>query len=502
MVIRNNWFDEVGAKDNYATQGDCQELEFTHGIEVEYFLVDRAGKKLSHAEFGEIYNSILSETLIYALEKSIPKFYAEKVSSIKIGPSKSSTYDALYINYKTRGKTVKAELISVDRNVVEWPLVELATPPCESLYELGWWSSIVLALANARLNSMGNKNHIMAFGVNPYEKVEDITQSDSFPTCGEHHHIKLIEQKTMGLDERAFFTNFYHLVRFFTAYLILLSACSPFASGGLWGRYRSNDPKLPFPRCVRSIRVLYNKKHLCNFQDGEFMPYLEMGWLDRNYFVQEFKRQSNSFRNDTHFLDIDPYSKENGTTEIRFFDSQPSTARRVGIAGLIQMFAKKAKKLQVRDEENALEILKENNGNLQALKKMACEGGNWFRPSIDSIFGKTNNMGKLKRSGIEKNILSNLVVEMLNFVRAEINEGNLIYSHFLDPIRYSIYGLDGNGISPAQYWLFVYVNQGQDMFRVVNRVLESSKKATNMWYDPIVNEPVMPSQLTDAGGNR
>lgn len=498
MANRNNWFDEVGASDRYASQGDCQELEFTHGIEVEYFLVDREGKKLSHADFGGVYNSILSESLIKVLEKSVPAFYAEKVSSIKIGPSKSSTYDALYITYRARDSDIKTELISVDRNVVEWPLVELATPPCESLYELGWWSSTLLALVSERLNKLGNKNHTMAFGVNPYDKVEDITQSDSFPTCGEHHHIKLIEQKTMGLDERVFFTNFYHLIRFFTAYLILLSACSPFASGKLWGRYRPNDSEMPFPRCVRSIRVLYNRKHLCNFQDGEYMPYLGMGWLDRGYFIEEFKRQSNSYRTDTHFLDIDPYSKKTGTTEIRFFDSQPSIARRVGLAALIQMLAKKAKKLLLKDEKRVLELLKETNPNLQALKKMACEGGNWFRPSRDSVFGKRNDVFKLKRSQIEKNIFSDLVLEMLYFIRSEIDESNLIYSHFLDPIRHSIYGLDGNGISPAQYWLLIYVNQGQDMLRVVNRILESSKKGSNMWYDPIVDEPVMLNQLVDA----
>ncbi|UCG68216.1 MAG: hypothetical protein JSV09_10360, partial [Thermoplasmata archaeon] len=204
MASRKNWFDEVGSKDLYATKGDCQELEFTHGIEVEYFLVDMEGKKLSYADFGEVYNSMLSDWLIYALENSIPNFYIDKTSSIKIGPSKSSTNDALYINHKVRGKMVRTELISIDRNVVEWPLVELATPPCESLYELGWWSSTIFALINERLNKLGNRHHLMAFGVNPYEKVEDITQSESFPTCGEHHHIKLIEQENMDFNERAF----------------------------------------------------------------------------------------------------------------------------------------------------------------------------------------------------------------------------------------------------------------------------------------------------------
>jgi hypothetical protein len=491
MPGRDYWFDEVGAKDRYTSQGDCQELEFTHGIEVEYFLVDKFGKKLSHAEFGEVYSIILNEWLRDALEINIPRFYDVKTSSLEIAPSGKSTYDSLFINYRVRGKNVRVELISVDRNVVEWPLVELATPPCESLYELGWWSSILLTLINMRLNKEGYKNHIMPFGVNPYEKLESITQTDSFPTCGEHHHIKLIEPYTMGLDERAFFTNFYHLVRFFTAYLILFSANSPFTSGGLWGRYRKEDPEMPFPRCVRSIRVLYNRKHLCNFQEGEYMPYLEKGWVDKKYFVEEFKRQSNSYRTDTHFLDVDPYSKENHTTEIRFFDSQPSIARRVGLAVLIQMLALKAKKLVIEDKDNLLEVLKEPNETMHALKKTACEGGNWFRPSKDPIFGELSDKIKLKSSKINKNILSDLALGMIYIIRDEIRENNLIYSHFLDPIRNSIYGLNGNGISPAQYWLFTYINQDQRMDRVVERILDASKKGMNMWYDPVVNEPII-----------
>ncbi len=492
MPGRDYWFDEVGARDRYAAKGDCQELEYTHGIEVEYFLVDKKGIKLPHSEFGEVYNFILTDWFKEALESNIPRFYDVKTSSLDIGPSRNSTYDALFINYKTRGKNVKVELISVDRNVVEWPLVEIATPPCESLYELGWWSSTILTLINYRLNKQGYRNHIMPFGVNPYEDMNSITQTDSFPTCGEHHHIKLIEPQTMGLDERAFFTNFYHLLRFFTAYLILLSACSPFTSGRLWGRYSLEDPDMPFPRCVRSIRVLYNRKHLCNFQEGEYMPYLDKGWLDKKYFIEEFKRQSNSYRTDTHFLDVDPLSQAN-TTEIRFFDSQPSVARRVGLAILIQMLAKKAKKLVMEDRDNLLEVLKEPNDTMHALKKTACEGGNWFRPQKDPIFGDLTDKIMLKGSRISKNILSDLALGMMYIIRTEINENHMIYSHFLDPIRHSIYGMGGNGISPAQYWLFTYANLDQNMEKVVYRILDASKKGMNMWYDPIVNEPITPN---------
>jgi hypothetical protein len=485
MATRGNWFDKVGAKDKLACEGDCQALEFTHGIEVECFLVDKKGVKLTHAGFGEVYKSLISAELARPFKKSIPRFYRDKITEMKIGASKSSTYDALKIRYTVKGEPVVTELISVDRNVAEWPLIELATPPCESLYELGWWSQAIFKLIMQTLKKNGD-NQIMIFGVNPYETMEEIVQSEAFPTCGEHHHIQVINNKDMNLDERLFFTNFYHLVRYFMSHLILLSACSPFASGKLWGRYRPDDINLPFPRCVRSTRVLYNKKHLCSFQDGEYLPYLESGWKDHRYFIEEFKNQSNSFRTDTHFFDMDPLSKQN-TTEIRFFDSQPSIARRIGIAAIIQMMAKKAKKMVKDDEDNLLEVIKKSNPILQSLKKMACEGGCWFRPPSKPILGENV---KLKSAKIERIIFSDLLLEMMFFLRAEIRESNLIYSHFLDPIRHSIYDLNGNGISPAQYWLFTYIQEGQDMDSVVRRILKSSEKAIGIWYDPIINDPL------------
>lgn len=489
MANRRNWFDKVGAKDKLASEGDCQALGFTHGIEVECFLVDKKGEKLTHAGFGDVYNKIMTKELLSSFRKNIPKFYLKKVSDIDITSSKSSTYEALKLNYDVDDSSVITELISVDRNVAEWPLVEIATPPCESLYELGWWQSALFKTVNNFLQKNDSSNQIMIFGVNPYETTEEIVQSETFPTCGEHHHIKVVTSHELTSDETTLFTNFYHLVRFFTSHLILLSACSPFASGGLWGRYRPDDAELPFPRCVRSIRVLYNKKHLCSFQDGEYMPYLEKGWRGQRYFIDEFKTQSDSYRADSHFFDLDPLSQLNKTMEIRFFDSQPSIARRVGMAALIQVLAKKARKLVIEDEDNLLEVIKESNSNLQRLKKMACEGGCWFRPPSKPILGENV---KLKPSKIQKIIFSDLILEMMFFLRAEIRESNLIYSHFLDPIKHTIYDMGGNGVSPAQYWLMTYISENQNMDKVVKRIMYSSKKAVDIWYDPIVNEPITP----------
>ncbi|UCF08463.1 MAG: hypothetical protein JSW28_01885, partial [Thermoplasmata archaeon] len=193
MAGRDEWFDSVGRLDRQTCEGDCQALEFTHGIETEYFLVDKKGRKLSHAEFGDAYNSLISLSLINALEEKIPKFYDDRASAIKIGRSKSSAFDALNLVYKIRNDSVKTELVSVDRNVAEWPLLEFATPPCESLYELAWWSSTLFEIVSERIGKMDGKFHILPFGVHPYEGMDIITQSDTFPTCGEHHHLGLIK---------------------------------------------------------------------------------------------------------------------------------------------------------------------------------------------------------------------------------------------------------------------------------------------------------------------
>jgi hypothetical protein len=173
--------------------------------------------------------------------------------------------------------------------------------------------------------------------------------------------------------------------------------------------------------------------------------------------------------------------------EIRIFDSQPSIARRIGIAALIQVMARKAQKLVNEDEYNLTEVIKESNTNLQRLKRMACEGGCWFSPPRKPILGEDV---KLKPSNIDKIIFSDLLLEMMFLVRSEIRERNLMYSHFMDPIRHTIYDRGGNGISPAQYWLMTYVKENQNMENVVRRILESSEKTIDMWYDPIIHEPV------------
>jgi gamma-glutamyl:cysteine ligase YbdK (ATP-grasp superfamily) len=321
--------DLVGSKDSYATEGDVTPLPFTHGIEVEYLVSTTRGQTFGHGAFEKAYTMLINDRLKRDLEARIPDFYKKKVKELSIAQSSGSSYEAVFIKYETRHGVIESEIISVDRNVAEWPLIEAATPPCETLYELAWWSSAIQMLISSAVRATGLGASILACGTSPMEDIQKIVSGESFVTAGEHHHLAVYAP-----GREAEFTRFYHLLRTFVPELILLTSDSTFASGKPTGRIRLNDLDMPFPRCTNTLRVINNRKHLCDFHDAEYVPYLEQGWKGKENFIAEFQKQSSSYRKDSHFLDIDPLSK-GGTTEIRIFDSQPSAARRVGVAAIL-----------------------------------------------------------------------------------------------------------------------------------------------------------------------
>ncbi len=486
---RGRWFDKPGAKHPLTVEGDCSKLPFNHALEMEYFLVTNHGKKLGHGAVEKIYSRITDSDLARILQRRMPEEYKRKVLKIYWGTSKGSTYDALKVDYNVRGKKVSNELVSIDRNVVEWPVLELATPPADSFYELAWWTSALISLIVERLDEINLKVYLMAAGSSPFEDLQEAMKGESFPTCGDHHHIGILMDPNDEMQKKTL-SNFYHLMRLFLPQIAILSANSPFIDGKMMGHIRYGDPDAPFIGSVRSLRIMHNKKHLCNFSAQEYVPYLEKGWQGPEYFINEFKRQNNSFRTNTHFLDMDPWSPSNHTTEIRISDSQPSVARRIGIAMIIQAVALKAMKMakegQIDPAINS--AMKTPNRDLFDMKKVAVQGGNWFKPKKMSIFSKRG--GKLKYSRFADPIFSDTTLEMLNFLNPEFKEMKVIHSLFLNPIRSSVYACDGNGCSPAQYWMLDYVRSGEDMETVVKHMIKATRNGRNMWYDPLVYHPI------------
>ncbi len=490
MIDKSQWYDKAGAKHPLTVEGDCSKLPFTHALEMEYFLVTNRGKKLGHGAVEKIYGKITDSDLGIVLQRRMPPEYKRKVLQIYWEQSKGSTYDALKVDYDVRGKKVTNELLSIDRNVVEWPVLEIATPPADSFYELAWWTSALISLIVERLEEINLKVYVLAAGSNPYEDLQEAMRGESFPTCGDHHHIGIMMDEN-SKEQRAILSNFYHLMRLFIPQIIVLSANSPFIDGKLMGRVRHGDYDAPFPGSVRSLRIMHNKKHLCNFSSREYMPYLKKGWENPDEFIKEFKKQNSSFRSNTHFLDMDPWSPSNHTTEIRVSDSQPSVARRIGIAMIIQAIAVKAKHMAENPEHLDARVkraLRIKNADLFTMKKVAVQGGNWFKPGRGSVFSRKAR--KLKRSRFADPIFSDTVLEMLNFLNPEFKEMRLTYSLFLNPIRASAFACDGNGSSPAQYWMLDYARNGGDMERVVKRMLKATRNGRNMWYDAMVHAPI------------
>ena len=489
MTDKSRWYDRAGAKHPLTMEGDCSRLPFNHALEMEYFLVTNRGKKLGHGAVEKIYGKIVDSDLGRILQKRMPAEYKKKMIEIYWGQSKGSTYDALKIDYDVRGKKVSNELVSIDRNVVEWPVLEIATPPADSFYELAWWTSALISLIVERLDEINLKVYVMAAGSNPYEDLQEAMRGESFPTCGDHHHIGILMDPD-SREQRDILTNFYHLMRMFLPNIAVLSANSPFIDGKIMGRIRYGDYDAPFPGSVRSLRIMHNKKHLCNFSAREYVPYLKNGWQGPDYFISEFKKQNNSFRTNTHFLDMDPWSPSNHTTEIRISDSQPSVARRIGIAMIIQAIALKAKHIAEGEPINAAlkRAMKTPNRELFDMKKVAAQGGNWFKPRKPSVF--SSNPKKLKYSRFSEPVFSDTTLEMLHFLSPVFKEMKLTYSLFLNPIRASVYACGGNGSSLAQYWMLDYARNNSDMEKVVKHMIKATRNGRNMWYDPMTYHPV------------
>lgn len=471
--------DLVGAKDPYATEGDVTPLPFTHGIEVEYLVTTNKGQTFGHGAFEKAYQMLINDRLKRDIEARIPDFYKKKVKELSIAQSSGSSYEALFLKYETRHGVIESEIISVDRNVAEWPLVEAATPPCETLYELAWWSASIQALVSSAVRATGLGASILACGTSPMEDIQKIVSGESFATCGEHHHLAVYAP-----GQEAGFTKFYHLLRAFIPSLLLMTSDSTFASGKPSGRIRLNDPDVPFPRCVNTLRVMNNRKHLCDFHDGEYIPYLAKGWKGKDNFIEEFQKQSGSFRKDSHFLDIDPLSRA-GTTEIRIFDSQPSVSRRVGVAAILQMIAHSAFNYLGTDPQPVLDL---PSRDLFNLKRLACDSGPWAKPTRASMFNPP--VKRLKKTGVEKELLSDLALEMGWYLHKSGVQMGVINSRFLYPVRHTIYSAGGKGMCLSQHWLLKFAKNGGQMQAIISEMMSAVEKSANLWYDPIVYDPV------------
>jgi hypothetical protein len=122
------------------------------------------------------------------------------------------------------------------------------------------------------------------------------------------------------------------------------------------------------------------------------------------------------------------------------------------------------------------------------LKKLSCEAGPWVRPTRTSMFNPP--LKRLKKTGAEKEIMSDLALEMGWYLHKSGVQMGIINSRFLYPIRHTIYGANGRGLCLSQHWLLKFAKNGGQIHAVISEMLSAVEKSANLWYDPIVYDPV------------
>jgi hypothetical protein len=97
---------------------------------------------------------------------------------------------------------------------------------------------------------------------------------------------------------------------------------------------------------------------------------------------------------------------------------------------------------------------------------------------------------KLKKTGVEKELLSDLALEMGWYLHKSGVQMGVINSRFLYPVRHTIYGAGGKGMCLSQHWLLKFAKNGGQMQAIISEMMSAVEKSANLWYDPIVYDPV------------
>ncbi|MHA2295597.1 MAG: glutamate-cysteine ligase family protein [Candidatus Hodarchaeales archaeon] len=311
-------------------------LPFTHGLEIENFVVDsESGHILTGERLLKTWNQMFNraaEFFEHLLKSSgTPKTITKKIKKIYVEEviKREKRLKFIFVEYQLRRKTVKVNVFGPDPNIsqITW-LLELVTPPCESLTELEWWLRKLYEAASYGLNDEEAK--LMTLGINPMEK-----KFRSGLTCGVHHHI--------GIPDRSLRMSVYNCLRNFVPHIIGLSGASPFIDGKPSGRIRIKDvdgKKQVISRdCIHSYRLLWNTGQMGpNIPD--YLPALPVKGARKVDFALSVKKPPPTDR----MVDIYPFT-DYDTIELRFFDAVPWLEVHIAMVILIQAIAMKAEKL-------------------------------------------------------------------------------------------------------------------------------------------------------------
>ncbi|MFX0063026.1 MAG: glutamate-cysteine ligase family protein, partial [Candidatus Hermodarchaeota archaeon] len=404
------------------------------------------------------------------------RFKGAKLRQIQKAEKRFSNVGISYL-LNSKNKPLVIDSFGPDPNLsqITW-ILELVTPPCQTMEELQFWCCHLYDVA---LQSLPPKKFsIISTGFNPLEK-----EYRSGLTFGDHIHIGGF--LTDGERIKA-----YNLLRNFVPHLIALSANSPFIDGG-----PSNVPKISEKdhkirilggKCAKSLRLIHNKSQLGPCDVERYIPYL------KRPNPADFDKVVGRGYPDNRMVDIFPFTRWN-TIELRFFDCQLSTAQRMAIVSILQAICLKANRLGQIPEVSTKTILDNRDKAVEFgllgtfLKDKDLE---------NSPFGMIYNENPI--TGKRNSRMFEAVQSLLVWLQPELHQLGL--QEYLTPIYVSIFGTDKlvPPCGPADYLLYLYQQKYRENIDKVVLFLESLTQeycTKPNGLDPIVQtfgEPELP----------
>jgi len=367
------------------------------------------------------------------------------------------------VSYKTPQGVAEIDVFGPDPNVsqITW-ILELVTPPCESMGELEWW---IKTLYNVAYASLPSGCFLISIGFNPIEE-----EYRSGVTFGDHYHIGGMRKQDIPA--------IYNMIRAFIPHMIALTANSPFIKESVTGVVRvQGKGKITIlgKDCIRDIRLRYNTNQVGPADKDHYIPYLES--FDRKYFGKVVMREPP----DDRYVDVFPFT-DYGTIEVRVFDAQLSVARRLALVALLQALALKAVKTtgkggRVPNVSSSVLIENREKAILYALL------GKFFP---DRRLQGRDAIYNASPSGVPYTKLFEAVKGMFEYIREEVEE--LGFQEYLKPFFISVYGSKRlePPCSPADYLLYIYDSSGGNMNAVVHSLIEITRKYCTGPGDPVV----------------
>ncbi len=449
-------------------------LPFTQGVEMEIQIVDQSGFLLQGQRLIKTWDYLFKRAEA-VMQKTVldgaPSIVREKFVRSRRVEMERQGRKLPYISISYRmpgGKTIEIYAFGPDPNIsqVTW-ILELVTPPCETMEELGWW---INSLYRVALNSLPSGFGIISIGFNPKE-----AEYRSGVTFGDHYHIGLSETR----DRLAA----YNLLRCFIPHLVALSVNSPFINEAPTGSVKIKKAPKVFilaQNSVRSLRLKFNKGQTGPADKDHYIPFLER--LDRKLFDRIVNREPP----DDRYVDMFPFT-DYGTIEIRVFDSQFSISRRLALVAIIQALAYKG----VRLAKSGQRLPDVNSEVLVNTRDKAIEFGLFGKffgderlNSSSKWFAKYYNLNPDDEKPNTK--LFEAVQSMLRFIQSEVKE--LGFQEYIKPVLTSVMGSRQlqPPCSPADFLLYLYQSSGADFRRVNSNLVKLTEDfCTNLSEDPI-----------------